>query len=145
MRNFSLVAHYSLKLTHCSLLVVKSLVTRCKVCLLLVANVARCKKSLVTRCKTCSLVVAEDVRCKKSLITLITGAFDKIFFISLTQSQQLWIFYPIIYCWVKKWSASNTFQLSTLTWKNFKLFGSRKQMILKNFDLTLWTCDCFNE
>ena len=31
MRNFSLVARYSLKFTRCSLLIVKSLVTRCKI------------------------------------------------------------------------------------------------------------------
>ena len=66
---FSLVAPFSLKFTSCSLLVVKSLVTRCKICLLLVAEVARCKKSLVTRCKICSLLVAEVARSKKSLIT----------------------------------------------------------------------------
>ena len=40
------------KFTCCSLLVVNSLVTRCKICSLIVAEVARCKKSLVTRCKT---------------------------------------------------------------------------------------------
>ena len=37
-RNFSLVACYSLKFTRCSLLVVKSLVTRCKIRSLLVAK-----------------------------------------------------------------------------------------------------------
>ena len=37
-RNFSLVACYSLKLTRCSLLVVKSLVTRCKIRSLLVTK-----------------------------------------------------------------------------------------------------------
>ena len=45
----------------------KSLVTRCKVHLLLVAEVARCKKSLVIRCKIRSLLVAEVARCKKAL------------------------------------------------------------------------------
>ena len=68
-RNFSLVARYSLKFTRCSLLVVKSLVTRCKIRSLLVAEVARCKKSLVTNCKIRSLLVAEPARCKKSLVT----------------------------------------------------------------------------
>ena len=68
-RNFSLVARNLLKFTRCSLLVIKSLVTRCKICSLLVAEVARCKKSLVTRCKIRSLLVAEVARCKKSLIT----------------------------------------------------------------------------
>ena len=58
-RNFSLVARYLLKFTRCSLLVVKSLVTRCKIRSLLVAEVARCKKSLVTRCKIRSLLVAK--------------------------------------------------------------------------------------
>ena len=68
-RNFSLVARYSLKFTRCLLLVVKSLVTRCKIRSLLVVEVARCKKSLVTCCKIRSLLVAEVARCKKSLVT----------------------------------------------------------------------------
>ena len=68
-RNFSLVARYSLKFTPCSLIVVKSLVTRCKICWLLIVEVARCKKSLVARCKIRSLLVAEVARCKKSLVT----------------------------------------------------------------------------
>ena len=80
------ITHYSLQ----SLLVTrrrKSLVTRCKIRSLLVAEVVRCKKSLVTRCKigslqknTCyslqkllvaknhSLLVAEVARCEKFLI-----------------------------------------------------------------------------
>ena len=53
--NFSFVARYSLKFTRCSLLIVKSLVTCCKICSLLVAEVAPCKKSLVTRCRNSSL------------------------------------------------------------------------------------------
>ena len=76
-RNFSLVARYSLKFTRCSLLVVKSLVTRCKIRSLLVAEVARCKKSLVTRCKNalvarCEiplLLVAKVASSKKSLVS----------------------------------------------------------------------------
>ena len=60
-RNFSLITRYSLKFTRCSLLVVKSLVTRCKIRSLLVAEVARCKNH--------SLLVAEVARCKKSLVT----------------------------------------------------------------------------
>ena len=68
-RNFSLVARYLLKFTRCSLLVVKSLVVRCKICSSLVVEVARCKKSLVTRCKIRSLLVAEVARCKKLLVT----------------------------------------------------------------------------
>ena len=58
-RNFSLVARSSLKFTRCSLIVVKSRVARCKMCLLLVAEVAHCKKSLVTRCEIFSLLVAK--------------------------------------------------------------------------------------
>ena len=54
-RNFSLVSRYSLKFSPCSLLFVKSLVTRCKIHSLLIVEVARCKKSLVTRCRSCSL------------------------------------------------------------------------------------------
>ena len=40
-RNFSLLTRYSLKFTHCSSLVVKSLATRCKIRSLLVAIFAR--------------------------------------------------------------------------------------------------------
>ena len=68
-RNFSLVARYSLKFTRCSFLVVKSLVTRCKIRLLLVAEVPRCKKSVVTRFKILSLLLAEIACCKNSLVT----------------------------------------------------------------------------
>ena len=68
-RNFSRVTFHSLKFTRCSLLVVKSLITRCKICSLLVAEVTRCKKSLVTRCKICSLLVVEVARCRNSLVT----------------------------------------------------------------------------
>ena len=68
-RNFSFVTRYSLKFTRCLLLVVKSLVTRCKIRSLLVVEVARCKKSLVTCCKIRLLLVAEVARCKKSLVT----------------------------------------------------------------------------
>ena len=81
--NFSRVARYSLKFTRCSLHVVKSLVTRCKIRLLLVAEVTRCENllviswrscllqkfiryslqnSLVTRCKIRSLLVAKFAR-----------------------------------------------------------------------------------
>ena len=80
-RNFSLVARYSLKFTRCSLLVVKSLVARCKFSLyslqkllvaknhsLLVAEISSCKKSLVARCKICSSLVAEIARSKKYLV-----------------------------------------------------------------------------
>ena len=61
-----LFTRYSLKLTRCSLPVVKSLVTHCKIYSLLVAEVARCKKSLVTRCKICSLLVAKFLKSDSS-------------------------------------------------------------------------------
>ena len=86
-RNFSFVARYSLKFTRCSLLVVKSLVARCKIhsllvvevarCKirsLLVAGVARCKKSHVTRSKIRLLLVAEFASCKKSLVACCKNA-----------------------------------------------------------------------
>ena len=63
-RNFSLVACYLLKFTHCSLLVVKTLVTCCKICSLLVTEAARCKKTLVTRCRSCSLQSSLVTRCR---------------------------------------------------------------------------------
>ena len=79
--NFSLVARYWLKFTLCTLLVVKSLVTRCKICSLLVkkwlvaknhsllvAEVARCKKSLVTRCRSCSLQKITRYSLQNSLV-----------------------------------------------------------------------------
>ena len=50
-RKFSLVTCYLLKFTRCSLLVVEPLVTRCKICSLLVVEVARCIKLLVTCCR----------------------------------------------------------------------------------------------
>ena len=101
MRNFSLVACYSLKFTRCSLLVVKSLVTRCKIRSLLVAKnhsllvaeVARCKKSLVTRCKIRSLLVAEVARCKNSLVvknhSLLVAKFDRYLLDKFTKKSQL--------------------------------------------------------
>ena len=51
-RKFSLVTCYLLKFTRCSLLVVEQpLVTRCKICSLLVVEVARCIKLLITCCR----------------------------------------------------------------------------------------------
>ena len=82
LRNFSIVTRYSLKFTLCSLLIVKSLINRCKISSLLVAEVARCKTSLATCsnfahyslqkllvARNHSLVVAEVACCKKSLVT----------------------------------------------------------------------------
>ena len=73
--NFSLVARYSL-------LVVKSLFTRCrscslqkitryslKLCSLLVAEVASCKNSLVTRFRSCSLQKVTRYSLQNSLVT----------------------------------------------------------------------------
>ena len=64
----SLVLRYSLKFTCCWLLVLKSIVARCKIRLLLVAEIASCKKSLVIRCKIISLLVADNACCKYSLV-----------------------------------------------------------------------------
>ena len=92
-RNFSLVARYSLKFTRCSLLVVKSLVTRYKIHSLLVAEVARCKKSLVNRCEIRSLLVAEVARCKNSLVvkshSSFVAKFDRYFLHKFTKKSQL--------------------------------------------------------
>ena len=77
-RNFSLVACYSLKFTRCSLLVIKSLVTRCKIRLLLIVEVAPCKKSLVACCKIRSLLVAEVALCKKLRVTRRSCSLQKI-------------------------------------------------------------------
>ena len=49
--NFSVFARYSLKFTRSSFLVVKSLISRCKICLSPVADIACCKKSLATHCR----------------------------------------------------------------------------------------------
>ena len=80
--NFSLVARYSLEFTRYSLLVVKSLFTRCrscslqkitryslKLCSLLVAEVASCKNSLVTRFRSCSLQKVTRYSLQNSLVT----------------------------------------------------------------------------
>ena len=75
-RNISLVARYSLKFTRCSLLLVKTFVTCCKIRLLLVAEVARCKKSLVTRfqnllvtrCRSCSFQKVTRYSLQKLLV-----------------------------------------------------------------------------
>ena len=105
-RNFSLVARHWLESNHCSLLVAKSaryslqkllvakksLIPRCKIRSLLVAEVARCKKIthfslqnwLVTRCRSCSLqkITHYSLRnslatcCKKSLVTRCKQSFD---------------------------------------------------------------------
>ena len=101
-RKFSLVARYSLKFTRCLLLVVKSLVTCCKILSLPVAEIARCKKSLVTRCKIRSLLVAEVARCKKSLDTrckncsLLVAKVESLFATYLKSDSStgvfLWIF-----------------------------------------------------
>ena len=108
--NFSLVASYSLKFTSCSLHVVKSLVTRCKICSLppckirslFVAEVTHCKKSLITHCKICSLLVVEIARYKKSHITcckirsLLVAKVKSLFAILLKRDSStgifLWIF-----------------------------------------------------
>ena len=105
-RNFSLVARYSLKFTRCSLLVVKSLVTRCRSCSLQKITryslqnllVTRCRScslqkstyywlqdSLVTRCRSCSLQKITHyllknslvTRCKYSLVTHYAANFDR--------------------------------------------------------------------
>ena len=70
-RNFSLVAHYSLRFTCCSILVAKfaryslQKFTRYS---LQNSLITRCKNSLVTRCKIRSLLVAEVSRCKNSFV-----------------------------------------------------------------------------
>ena len=48
------------------------LVTRCKIRLLLVAEVARCKKSLVTRCRSCSLQNITRYSLQKLVLAKIT-------------------------------------------------------------------------
>ena len=101
--NFSLVAEipsllvakfarYSLqKITSYSLQ--NSLVTRCKIRSLLLAEVARCKKSLVPRCKIRSLLGAEVARCKILLVvknhSLLVVKFDHYLLHKVTKKSQL--------------------------------------------------------
>ena len=70
-RNFSLIARYSLKFTRCSLLVVKSHVTRCKIRSLLVAKITgnSLQNSLVTRCRSCLLQKFTCYSVQNSLVT----------------------------------------------------------------------------
>ena len=95
-RNFSLVARCLLKFTCCSLLVVKSLVTRCKIRSLFVAEVIPCKNSLLTRCRSCllqkstrySLQNSLVTRCRSCLLQQITRySLQKFIHHSLKQSQ----------------------------------------------------------
>ena len=58
-RNFSLVARYSLKFTSCLLLFVKSLVTRCKICSLLVPKFARYSLKKLLAVKSHLLLVSK--------------------------------------------------------------------------------------
>ena len=89
-RNFLLVARYLLKFTCCSLIVVKSFITRCKIRSLLVAKshsllvaknhlivaeIARCRNSLVTCCKIRSLLIAEVARCKENIRCSLRNSF----------------------------------------------------------------------
>ena len=67
-RNFSLVARCSLKFNRCSLLVAKSLVTRCRLCSLVAVEIARCQKSFVTRCRSCSLQKCTRYSLQKLLV-----------------------------------------------------------------------------
>ena len=82
--NFSLVARYSLKFTRCSLLVVRSLVTRCKICSLLVVVcsfvVTRCYllfaissfvicSLFVIYCRSCSLQKVARYSLQNSFVT----------------------------------------------------------------------------
>ena len=82
-RNFSFVARYLLKFTRCSLLVEihSLLVTRCKItrCSLQNSVVTRCRScplqnSLVTRSKIRLLLVAEVASCRKSLVACCKNA-----------------------------------------------------------------------
>ena len=111
-RNFSLVARYSLKFTCCLLLVVKSLVTLCKIRLLLVAEVACCKKSLVTHCRSCSLQNITRYSLQTLLIThcrscslqkITCCSFQKITGFSLSNSldthSEKSFFIKTITCW----------------------------------------------
>ena len=55
--------------SRCSLLVVKSSITRCKIYSLLVSKVAHCKKSLITSCRSCSLRKFTFYVLQNSLVT----------------------------------------------------------------------------
>ena len=67
--NFSLIARYSWKFTRCSLLVVKSPVTRCKICSLRKITRYSLQNSLVTRCRSCSLRKITRYSLQNSLVT----------------------------------------------------------------------------
>ena len=82
-RNFSLLACHSSKLARCQLQIVKLLVTRFKICLLLVAEVAYCKNSLVTCCKIHPLQKVT----RYSLWISLVKSQQKIISHSLKQSQ----------------------------------------------------------
>ena len=83
----------NLLVTRCrSWSVLEILVICSKICLLRVAEVARCKRSLVT-CKIRSLLVAEVARCKKSLAVknhwLLIAKFNRDLLHKVTKKSQL--------------------------------------------------------
>ena len=64
----SLVTRYKIR----SLLVANSLIIRCRIRSLLVVEVACCNKSLVTRCKIRSLLITGIARSKKLLVVFLS-------------------------------------------------------------------------
>ena len=66
--NLSLVARYSLKFTHCSLIVGKLLVTCCKIHSLFAAEIARCKKLFANCCKIRRLLINKLLVAKNHLL-----------------------------------------------------------------------------
>ena len=94
--NFSFVACYSLKFTCCSLLPVKSLVTRCKILSLLVAEVARCKKTILTRYRSCSL---QKITCSSLQNLLVTRCRS-----CSLQKNHLLLVAKFARCLLQKWS-----------------------------------------
>ena len=94
-RNFSLVARSSLKFTRCSLIVVKSRVARCKICLLLVAEVTLAKNHSLLVAKfsqyslrSCSLLKITCYSLQNLLVTHYTANFDHYLLCKVTNKNQ---------------------------------------------------------
>ena len=97
-RNFSLVARYSLKFTRCLLLVVKSLVTRCKIHPLLVAKNHSLPVAKFARYSLQKLLVAKN----HSLLDAKFARYSLPKF--LVAKNHSLLVAKFARCWLQKWS-----------------------------------------
>ena len=95
-----------------------------------------------------------EVKLVRSWNFPVSFPYEAVYFSDLEQLATSFLATDLLLSWrvfcLNSWtqcSANNRFQCDTLTWKNFEIFGTTKQIILKKiqFQLTFLTSDCFNE